>query len=263
VLAASSPTGPAFEGAQIKHGQRAARGAIERVRIRPGTFEPGFKVIGSDQWSDEAAIHPATGICGSGIIEAVAELFLAGVIDASGKFYQSVAESCPRVRYQGRTPEFVLAETHQTAIGGPIVVTQNDIRAIQLAKAALFAGIRLLMKRMGVTTVDEIRLAGAFGNFISPRHAIALGLIPKCDPRQVISAGNAAGHGARIALLDREARAAAVRLTREVEYVSIAVEPSFQEEFVAAMRFPNGAPLETGRRDRRRRPAAVRETEVL
>jgi uncharacterized 2Fe-2S/4Fe-4S cluster protein (DUF4445 family) len=267
VLAASSPTGPAFEGAQIRHGQRAARGAIERVRIQPGTFETSFKVIGSDEWTGNSDTASATGICGSGIIEAVAELSLAGVIDSSGKFNDSVAQSCPRVRFQGRTPEFILAETHQTTIGGPIVVTQDDVRAIQLAKGALFAGIRLLMKRMGVTTVDEIRLAGAFGSFISPRHAIALGLIPDCDPARVISVGNAAGDGARIALLDREARAEAVRLAREVEYVSIAVEPSFQEEFVAAMRLPHGTTApKTARRERRRgisQAVATPETETL
>jgi uncharacterized 2Fe-2S/4Fe-4S cluster protein (DUF4445 family) len=253
ILAASSPTGPAFEGAQIKHGQRAAEGAIERVRIEAGTFEPSFKVIGSDEWIGSSDTASATGICGSGIIECVAELFLAGVIDSSGKFDETVAQSCRRVRFQGRTPEFVLAETHQTTIGGPIVVTQNDVRAIQLAKAALFAGIRLLMNRLEITAVDEIRLAGAFGNFISPRHAIVLGLIPNCEPDRVIPAGNAAGHGACIALLDCEARAEAVRLAREVEYVSIAVEPSFQEEFIAAMGMPGGSAVpETRRRHRRR-----------
>lgn len=267
VLAASSPTGPAFEGAQIKHGQRAARGAIERVRIQPGTFEPSFKVIGSEDWIGGSNAASATGICGSGIIECVAELFMAGVIDSSGRFIESVAESCSRVRFQGRTPEFVLAESHQTTIGGPIVVTQNDVRAIQLAKAALYAGIKLLMKRLEVTTVDEIRLAGAFGSFISPLHAIALGLIPDCDPARVIAVGNAAGHGACLALLDREARAEAMRLTKEIEYVSIAVEPSFQEEFVAAMGLPHGAATpDTTRRQRRRQAnpqSVVRELETL
>ncbi len=257
VLAASSPTGPAFEGAQIKHGQRAAPGAIERVRIQPGTFDVSFKVVGGDGWSGEGAIAPATGICGSGIIEAVAEMFLAGVIDDDGQFNQVVAQSCPRIRFQGRTPEFVLAESHQTIIGGPIVVTQNDVRAIQLAKGALFAGVKLLMSRGGVTAVDEIRLAGAFGNFISPRHAMVLGLIPDCDLACVKAVGNAAGDGARMALLDREVRAEAVRLAQEVEYVSIAVEPAFQEEFVAAMRLPNGTGAPKRRRRERQRHAAL------
>ncbi|MFN0172042.1 MAG: ASKHA domain-containing protein [Bryobacteraceae bacterium] len=262
ILAASSPTGPAFEGAQIKHGQRAAPGAIERVRIQPGTFDVSFKVVGGEGWSGESGIAPATGICGSGIIEAVAELLLAGVIDQDGQFNEQVAQSCPRVRFQGRTPEFVLAERDQTSIGGAIVVTQNDVRAIQLAKGALFAGIKLLMRRMGVTALDEIRLAGAFGSFISPRHAMVLGLIPDCDPARVIAVGNAAGDGARMALLDREVRVEAVRLAQEVEYVSIAVEPSFQEEFVAAMRLPYGTNEPRKRRRERRRQAAYQAIPV-
>lgn len=243
--AASSPTGPAFEGAQIQHGQRAAPGAIERVRIDPETRSVTFKVIGSDLWSSEpGAVAPATGICGSGIIEAIAEMCQAGIIRADGRFEE-------------RTSGFVIAEAHQTSIGAPIVVTQNDVRAIQLAKAALFAGIKLLMNRANVTKLDEIRLAGAFGSFISPRHAMALGMIPECDPARVIAVGNAAGDGARLALLDREARAEAPRLARKVEYVSIAVEPSFQKEFVAAMALPGGsaAPLRR-RRERVRRAAS-------
>lgn len=257
VLAASSPTGPAFEGAQIQHGQRAAPGAIERVRIQGGTFETSFQVIGSDGWSHETSLAPATGICGSGIIEAIAEMFQTGIIGADGRFNDEVARSCSRIRFEGRTPEFVLAEAHQTSIGAPIVVTQNDVRAIQLAKAALFAGVKLLMKRAGATKLDEIRLAGAFGSLISPRHAIALGLIPDCDLANVVAVGNAAGDGARIALLDREARAEAARLAQTVEYVSIAVEPSFQDEFVAAMSFPGGRGVPAGRRRERRREAAL------
>ncbi|MBM3736179.1 MAG: DUF4445 domain-containing protein [Acidobacteria bacterium] len=247
IWAASSPTGPAFEGAQIQHGQRAAPGAIERVRIDPGTRAVTFKVIGSDVWSHEpGAVLPATGICGSGIIEAIAEMRRAGIIRADGRFEE-------------RGAGFVIAAAHQTSIGAPIVVTQNDVRAIQLAKAALCAGIKLLMNRAGVTRLDEIRLAGAFGSFISPRHAMAIGMIPECEVTNVIAVGNAAGDGARIALLDRETRAQAPGLARMVEYVSIAVEPSFQDEFVAAMALPGGpaagsAP-ERSRRERRRQLA--------
>ncbi len=258
VLAASSPTGPAFEGAQIRHGQRAAPGAIERVRIRPGSFATSFKVIGSDLWSDEpGAVASATGICGSGIIEAIAEMFQAGIIGADGRFSDDAARTCARVRFQERAPEFVLAEASETSTGGPIVVTQNDVRAIQLAKAALFAGIKLLMNRAGVTQAGEIRLAGAFGNFISPRHAVTLGLIPECDLANVIAVGNAAGDGARIALIDRDAREEAKRLANMVEYVSIAVEPSFQDEFVAAMALPGGPDTPPARRRQRRRDAVL------
>jgi len=265
VLAASSPTGPAFEGAQIKHGQRAAADAIERVRIDRGTLEVRFKLIGSDEWIDPSMPAQATGICGSGIVEAVAEMFLAGIIDRDGRFQDSAAERSPRVRFQDRSAELVLAEARQTSNGHPIVVTQNDVRAIQLAKAALYAGVKLLMERGGISKVDRISLAGAFGSYISPWHAMVLGLIPDCDLSRVIAAGNAAGDGARIALLNRERRAESVHLARSVRYVSIAVEPKFQDEFVAAMALPHAtdsfphlsevlpSPERTTFRERRRR----------
>ena len=258
VFAASTPTGPAFEGAQIQHGQRAAPGAIERVRVEPGSFDVSFKVVGSDAWSHEAGADPrATGICGSGIIEAIAEMYRAGILRADGRFNEDLAPVCSRIRFKERRAEFVLAEAHQSATGGPIVVTQNDVRAIQLAKGALSAGIRLLMGRAGVTQVDEVRLAGAFGSFISPRHAIELGLIPECDLAKVMAVGNAAGDGARMALLDREVRAEAVRLAQDVEYVSIAVEPAFQDEFVSAMAFPGGPGMPSRGRRQRRREASL------
>jgi uncharacterized 2Fe-2S/4Fe-4S cluster protein (DUF4445 family) len=241
VLAASSPTGPAFEGAQITHGQRAAPGAIERVRISPENLEPRFKIVGEEDWIDASSQAGATGICGSGIIEAVAEMFLAGVIDADGRFVEAAAQRSWRVRFNGRSGEYVLADPKQTTTSGPVAVTQNDVRAIQLAKAALYAGIKLLMRRRGVTHIDRILLAGAFGNFISPSHAMVLGMIPDCDLSKVTAIGNAAGDGARIALLNRERRAEAPHLARQVDYVSIAVEPTFQEEFVAAMALPHAS----------------------
>ena len=243
LLAASSPTGPAFEGAQITHGQRAAPGAIERVRIDPLTLEPRFKVIGYDEWIRPQSSIPhearATGICGSGIIEAVAELFLAGIIKPDGLFDPAAAERSPRLRYQGRTGEYVLADESLTATGLPVVVTQNDIRAIQLAKAALYAGSKLLMNHWGAQQVDQVILAGAFGSFISPYHAMVLGLIPDCDLDKVVAVGNAAGDGARFALLNRELRKKASRLARWVEHVSTPLESSFQDEFVAALGLPH------------------------
>jgi uncharacterized 2Fe-2S/4Fe-4S cluster protein (DUF4445 family) len=239
VLAASSPTGPAFEGAQITHGQRAAVGAIERVRISPDTLEPRFKIIGQEIWIEAPMPSNATGICGSGIIEAVAEMFLTGIIDADGRFVDSAAQRSWRVRFGGRTGEYVLADSSQTTTGAPLVITQNDIRAIQLAKAALYAAVKLLMARRGVNCVDRVLLAGAFGSFISPLHAMVLGLIPDCDLKNVVAIGNAAGDGARIALLNRERREECRDLARQVEYVSIAVEAAFQEEFVSAMALPH------------------------
>ncbi|HLY13307.1 MAG TPA: ASKHA domain-containing protein [Candidatus Limnocylindrales bacterium] len=240
LLAASSPTGPAFEGAQISSGQRAAPGAIERVRIDRATLEPRFKVIGSELWSDEAGFAEAaaelgvTGICGSGIVEVIAELFLAGVITADGIVDGGLAARTPRIIAEGRTFSYVLHD------GQPrIVITQGDVRAIQLAKAALYAGAQLLMDHAGVTAVDEIRLAGAFGSQIDLTHAMVLGLIPDCDLAHARSAGNAAGTGALIALLSGTARAEIEAVVRTVEKIETAIEPRFQEHFVDAMAFPH------------------------
>ncbi len=240
VLAASSPTGPAFEGAQISSGQRAAPGAIERVRIDPATLEPRFKVIGCELWSDDpgfAAALPAcgvTGICGSGIIEAIAGLFLAGVIAADGTVLGAMARRSTRVESDGRTFAYVLHE------GQPGVrILQNDVRAIQLAKAALYAGARLLMERFGVERVDRIRLAGAFGAHIDVKYAMVLGMIPDCRLENVSPAGNAAGTGARIALLDRNSRSLIEERVRAVEKIETAITANFQQHFVAAMALPN------------------------
>ena len=249
LLAASSPTGPAFEGAQISGGQRAAPGAIERVRIDRESHEPRFRVIGCDLWSDDPgfaeAVDQVTGICGSGIIEVVAEMFLAGILDADGRINASAS---PRVVEDGRTMAYVLHD------GDPSIhITQNDVRAIQLAKAALYAGARLLMDHHGVDKVDRIRLAGAFGAHIDVRYAMVLGLIPECDLDHVSSAGNAAGTGARIALLNRQSRGLIEQQVREVIKIETAVEPRFQEHFVAAMAIPGGDKTSPSRAQRRGR----------
>ncbi len=240
LLAASSPTGPAFEGAQISAGQRAAPGAIERVRIDPVTLEPRYRVIGSALWSDEPGFAEATeaigvtGICGSGIIEALAELFLAGVITADGIVDGALAARTPRIVEDGRTFAFVLVDGTQR-----ILVTQGDVRAIQLAKAALYAGARLLMDAYGIDKVDEVRLAGAFGSHIDVKHAMVLGLVPDCDLDHVGSAGNAAGAGALIALLSGAARAEIEEVVRQVTKLETALEPRFQEHFVEALAIPH------------------------
>ncbi len=240
LMACSSPTGPAFEGAQITAGQRAAPGAIERVRIDPETLEPRFSIIGSKAWSDEEKFAKAikrtgvTGICGSGIIEVIAEMFLAGLVTADGIIDGSLANRTDRLVRQGRTWSYVL---HR---GEPeITVTQTDIRAIQLAKAALYAGARLLMDRMEVETVDRVVLAGAFGTHIDPKYAMVLGMIPDCPLENVQSAGNAAGTGARIALLNACARVEIERVVHDIKKVETAVEPRFQEHFVEAMALPH------------------------
>ncbi|RAZ89253.1 drug:proton antiporter [Mesorhizobium hawassense] len=240
VVAASSPTGPAFEGAEISGGQRAAPGAIERVRIDPNTLEPKYRVIGSELWSDQPGFIESvqatgvTGICGSGIIEVVAEMYLAGIISEDGVVDGSLGMRSPRIVPNGRTFSYVLKE------GEPkITITQNDVRAIQLAKAALYAGTKLLMEKQHTDHVDRIHFAGAFGSFIDPKYAMVLGLIPDCDLDKVSAVGNAAGAGARMALLNRGYRREIEETVSRIEKIETALEPKFQEHFVYAMALPN------------------------
>ena len=240
VVAASSPTGPAFEGAEISSGQRAAPGAIERVRIDPDTLEPRFRIIGSEKWSDEdgfaedAQTLGVTGICGSAIIEVVAEMYLASIISEDGVIDGALAARSPRIFQSGRTASYLLHD------GQPrITVTQNDVRAIQLAKSALYAGIKLLMEKQGIDHVDTIRFAGAFGSFIDPKYAMVLGLIPDCDLAEVKAVGNAAGQGALMTLLNRDHRREIEETVRRIEKIETALEPNFQQLFVNAMALPN------------------------
>ena len=242
MLACSSPTGPAFEGAQISCGQRAAPGAIERVRIDRETLEPRFKVIGCDLWSNEPGFAEATaslgvtGVCGSGIIEAIAEMFLSGIIGQDGLFDGSLAEKTKRIEAVGRSFAYVLSE------GEPrLLIYQTDVRAIQLAKAALYAGAKLLIEKRGAGAPHRVTLVGAFGSHIDTTYAMALGLIPDCDLSAVVNGGNSAGLGARIALLNLAARAEIDEVVRRIEKVETAIEPNFQAEFVAAMAFPHAS----------------------
>ncbi len=240
-FAASSPTGPAFEGAQLSAGQRATAGAIERVRIDPATLEARVKVIGCVRWSDEPGFRDAvattgvTGVCGSGIIDAVAEMYLAGVIDADGTIVGANAERSPRVVADERTYRYVLYADGDAELS----ITQNDVRAVQLAKAALRAGIDLLLEHAGNPDVTDVRLAGAFGAHIDPLHAMVLGLVPDCPLDAVRSVGNAAGAGAVQALLSRSLRAEMEDAARRIIKVETATEPRFQELFVAAMALPH------------------------
>lgn len=237
LLAASSPTGPAFEGAQISSGQRAAPGAIERLRINPETFEPRFSVIGSDIWSDEegfdelVASTGITGICGSGIIEVLGEMYLTGLITADGVIDGNLASRTDRIEADGRTFKYRITET--------VTILQNDIRAIQLAKAALHAGFKLLMDKMQIKSVDRVVLAGAFGTHIDPKYAMVLGMVPDCALQNVVAAGNSAGAGARMALLSTDARAIIEQTVRRIEKIETAVETDFQNHFVRAMAFPH------------------------
>ncbi len=243
LLACSSPTGPALEGAQISCGQRAAPGAIERIRIDPETFEPRYSVIGVDLWSDEdgfeeevAKIGGVTGVCGSGIIEVIGELRLSGLMLLDGIIDGRMSEKTPRIVAEGRTFSYIIR--HEPV---ELRISQADIRAIQLAKAALYAGVRLLQDRLGAgkNTIERIRLAGAFGSHIDTTYAMLLGLYPDTPIEQVTSARNAAGTGARIALLNVASRAEINAVVHNVEKVETAVEPAFQEHFITAMSIPH------------------------
>jgi len=280
LLAASSPTGPAFEGAQITSGQRAAPGAMERIRVDPETLEPRFRVIGCEVWSDDpefaqkSAKVGVSGICGSGIIEVIAEMFLAGIIDQDGVIGPVEGKDSDRIVLEGRTYAYILHEGDKK-----IRITQNDVRAIQLGKAALHAGIRLLIDRMGIDKVDRIGFAGAFGSHIDVKYAMVLGLIPDCNLEHVGSVGNAAGTGARIALLNLPSRLEIGEILPKVEKIETAIEPKFQEYFIQAMALPHKvdpyeelskvvklpppkAKLETGSGDGRKRKSRRRRSRV-
>ncbi|MGI9407999.1 MAG: ASKHA domain-containing protein [Hyphomicrobiaceae bacterium] len=240
IVAASSPTGPAFEGAEISCGQRAAPGAIERIRIDPETLIPKIKVIGVDAWSDEDEFVEkidsvgVTGVCGSGIIEAIGEMFLAGIISRDGVIDGSLAERSDRVIEDGRTFSYVLWRGDIE-----LKILQTDVRAIQLAKAALYAGVKLLMDKLEIDAVERIKLAGAFGTYIDPKYALVLGLVPDCEVGNVKAVGNAAGTGARMCLLNKGHRTEIEDLVTRIEKIETALEPKFQEHFVAAMALPN------------------------
>ncbi len=239
ILSASCATGPALEGAHIKYGMRAAPGAIERVRIDPKTLEVKFRTVGADRWSDECepAEIQAKGICGSGIIEAIAEMFKAGALGGDGRMNSLISHS--RMRQTKREREFVIARSEETAIGQEITISTADIRAVQLAKGALYAGARILMKVLEVKRLEKVILAGGFGSYIDPLRAMILGMFPDCPLERVFVAGNAAGEGARLALLNRFKRAEADRIARRVEYIELTTHPDFTEEFVQAMAIPH------------------------
>jgi len=237
LLSSSCATGPALEGAHIKFGMRAAPGAIERVRIDPDTLEVNFKTIGEKNWQSEAKSPSAIGICGSGIIDVVAELFRNKIILQSGRFSDGVPSS--RLRISGQGPEFVVAWRDETSIGKDIAITQQDIRNVQLAKAALYTGAKLMMKKLGIEKLNKVILAGAFGTYINTEAAMILGMFPDCDLRNVYAVGNAAGDGARIALLNREKRVEADEIARKVEYIELTIEKDFQKEFIDALSIPH------------------------
>ena len=237
LVSCSCATGPAFEGAQIRYGMRAAPGAIEKIKINPDTKDVRFKVIGKEGWNTDLEDVGARGICGSGIIDAIAQLFAAGVIDRTGRI--NVDLDIPRLRVNEGEPEFVIAWTYETSISQDIVICQQDVRNIQLAKGAMYAGAKLMMRRLAVGKLDKIILAGAFGSYIDKESAANIGLFPDCAQENVYAVGNAAGDGARIALLNVQKRTEANKVARQVEHVELALEPGFERLFVQAMWFPH------------------------
>ncbi len=237
LLSSSCATGPAFEGAEIKHGMRAAPGAIEKLKIDPETREVQFKVIGNERWNTEVKNIGARGICGSGIFDAAAQMFLAGIIDKGGRFNSRLEST--RLRKSGSGPEFVIARADETSIGNDIVICQKDIRAIQLAKGAMYAGAKTMMNRLGIDKIDKVILAGAFGSYIDKESAAVIGLFPDCAPKNIYAVGNAAGDGARMALLNTDKRKEADIMARQVEYVELTVEPDFNSTFTKALTFPH------------------------
>ena len=239
LVCTSTPTGPALEGAHVEYGMRAAPGAIERVEIDEKTLEPKYKVIGVDGWNTDHAEFKGhvKGICGSAIIDAVAELFRAGIVDSRGKFKKTLHSN--RVREGENGWEYVIAWAEETSIGRDIPMTQQDVRQIQLAKAALFVAARTLLKRSGLQSPDKIILAGGFGSYIDKEKAMLIGLIPDCELEKVYAVGNAAGDGARIALLNVEKRNEIDSVTRKVERFELPTDPEFQNQFMLATSFPH------------------------
>jgi uncharacterized 2Fe-2S/4Fe-4S cluster protein (DUF4445 family) len=232
-MCASTPTGPALEGAHIEHGMRAAPGAIERVKISATTLEPVYKIIGEEEWN----CGQAKGICGSAVLDAVAEMYRVEIIDARGKF-RAEDGSTPRIRRRRETMEYVVAWAAETSIGSDIVVTQKDVRQIQLAKGALYVAARTLLNQMKLEAPDKILLAGAFGMYIDKDNARAIGMIPDVPPEKIFAVGNSAGDGARIALLNVEKRKEAEEVARRVTRYELPTDPAFQDAFIKAMNFP-------------------------
>jgi len=237
LISCSCATGPAFEGAHIKFGMRAAFGAIERVKIYPKTYDVKFEVIGKEDCNSESSCPKAKGICGSGIIDAIAELYRTGIIDKRGRFRDYI--QTPRLKRVNGELEFVIAWENETSIGREITITQQDVRNVQLAKGALYAGAKLMMKKLGIEKLDKVVLAGAFGSFINVENAMILGMFPDCDLAKVYAVGNAAGDGARMALVNINKRAEAEQIGRQVKYIELSIEDDFQDEFVNAMLIPH------------------------
>jgi uncharacterized 2Fe-2S/4Fe-4S cluster protein (DUF4445 family) len=239
LFSCSCATGPALEGAHIASGMRATVGAIEKVRIDPESLEVDYVVIGTDGWASEHAagdLKPV-GMCGSGIIDTIAHLFKTGLLGQDGAFKENGRTERLR-KGQSGTLEFVVAWKHESAMGRDIVLTQKDVRQIQLAKGALHGGCRVLMRHLNIDSLPRMVIAGAFGMHIDKENSLAIGLFPWIEPEKIDMVGNAAGHGAYLALMNRDKRNEANRIARAVTHIELALEAEFQKEFIRALSIP-------------------------
>jgi len=233
LVACSSPSGPAFEGAHIRFGMRAADGAIERVAVDPSTLRADYRTIGKGK---------PRGLCGSALIDLLAELYLAGVLDSRGRFRR--VRGSDRIRRAGGERAFVVASAEETAIRRDIVLTQSDVGQLQLAKAAIHAGIEILLDELGrsASEVRALHLAGAFGSYIAPESARTIGMFPDLPLDRVRFVGNTAGSGARLALLSEDERARMRDLARRIEHAPLAGDPRFPRAYAAALPIPHRNP---------------------
>jgi uncharacterized 2Fe-2S/4Fe-4S cluster protein (DUF4445 family) len=244
LISSSCATGPALEGAQLAFGMRAAPGAIERIDIDRETKDVTYRVIGQEKNNkdiEDVTKMGAKGICGSAILDVLAELYRSGCIRKTGQFNKKALKECSRYRKNPDTkqPEFVIAWANESSIDKDIVVTQRDVRQIQLAKGALYAGCKLMLKRMNLEFPDRVKIAGAFGTHISSEKALIMGLFPDCEVEKIEGVGNAAGDGCRAALLDVRRRVEANWCSRNVEYIELTVEETFEQDFMEAMQMPH------------------------
>jgi uncharacterized 2Fe-2S/4Fe-4S cluster protein (DUF4445 family) len=241
LISSSCATGPALEGAHITFAMRAAPGAIERINIDPETHDVDYKVIGRSAWKNYSKPEEmkTKGICGSGMIDLFAELYSNGIILKSGAFRKNQISERFRRNPKYNHNEFVIAWKEETSIGKDVVITQKDIRQIQLAKGALYCGCKLMMRRLGVEKIGRVKIAGAFGTNVDSEKAMTMGLFPDCNIDKITSVGNAAGDGARAALLNHNKREEADWVSKNVEYMELTVEKDFQEQFVEALQIPH------------------------
>jgi len=230
LISCSCASGPAFEGGHIEQGMRAEPGAIEKVYVNPDDLEPGYKTV------EDA---PPRGICGSGVVDAIASMLKCGIIRGDGGIETTL--NTPRIQKTANSVQYVLAWKEETPMGHAVAITQHDIQEIQLAKAAIFSGATVLMAHLELkaSDIEKVFLAGAFGTYVDPQSALMIGMYPDIPLDRVQFAGNSAGSGARMTLLSRDMREKAEEISRRIEYVELAADPSFEQEFMKALYFPH------------------------